>query len=152
MIPAIPLSYKLGALALALALAGAAGYVQGRKSLRGDLDALRASYAAAAAQAKGQAEERERMWTNAAQVAGEKYDARIKAGDDWAAAQLDRMRDAAATGERVRAATETAGGCPAPRGPTQAELLGASREIIELARDADQDRAALEACLAAWPR
>jgi len=148
----IPLTWIAGGTAVLVALAGVSGYVKGRSDVRALWEAERQGYRVAAAQAQAVAAERVRMWTRAITVAGAKYDERIKAGDSWAATQLDRMRDATATSDRVRAATETPAGCPATRGPRQADLLAASREIIELARDADQDRAGLIACLEAWPR
>ena len=148
----IPLPWKIGLVAAFLAVLAGSSWVAGRKSLRGEMDALRRSYELAAAQAAGREAERGRIWKQASIVAGEKYVEKITAGNTWADSQFKRMRDASATRDRVRDATAAPAGCPATRGPGQAELLAASRTVIEIARDANQDRAGLIACLEAWPR
>jgi hypothetical protein len=70
MLGLIPLPWKLGILALAVALAGVSGYVKGRNSLKADMAALRQGYEVASAQAAGREAERVRQWTGAVIVAG----------------------------------------------------------------------------------
>lgn len=148
----IPITWLAGGLALAVAVSGASGYVAGRKAVRGEMDALRQSYAIAAAQAAGREAERGRMWQQALTVAGDKFNERIEAGNGWTATREQRLRDAAATSERVYAATTVTPGCPAVNQPRLADVLAASREIVALARDADAVRAAALACISAWPQ
>lgn len=149
----IPLPYKLGILAFAVALAGVCGYVKGRSSLKSEMQALRQSYEVAAAQAAGREAERVRMWSGALIQAGRQYDERAKVADSSFDANLDRLRRAyAASGSRVQPAASVAGSCAEPSGPTAGELLKAGELVAGLVRDADRDRAALISCVQAWPR
>jgi hypothetical protein len=148
----IPFPYKLGALALAVALVATSGFVAGRKSLRGQMDALRQSYEIAAAQSAAREAERVRQWSNAVKVASEKYDERAKIADSSFDASLDRLRNAYSSVKGVRFAAAVAGECPGPSGPTGAELLGMGETLARLVREADRDRAALDACYRSWPR
>ena len=150
----IPLPWKLGFLALAIAASGASGYVLGRKHVRMAWDAQRAVDAAAEAKARGIYEERERMWTKATEVAGEKFNERIKIGDAWAARELGRLRASAGSSGRMPSApgiTETCAGAISG-GPGISELQRAGEAIVGLVQSADRDRAALVACVDAWPK
>ena len=148
----IPLPWKLGILALVLAAYGASAYVLGRKHVRQAWMAERASVAAEMARLEGQIEERERIWANAMKVAGEKYSERAAQADRNFGVGLDRLRRAYASRTRMPIPTPAPEGCPGPSGPTAADLLRAGETIAGLARDADRDRAALMACVEAWPR
>lgn len=152
MLSLIPWSYKLGALALVVALVGVSGYVKGRKDVRALWRAEVASYREAAAQAAGAARERERVWKQAMTVAGEKYDARAKVADGNFDTALDRLRNAYSSRDGIRQPAKPPGQCPEPSGPTAAELLRAGEDLAGILRDADRDRAALMACVGAWPR
>lgn len=152
MINLIPLPYKLlalGVLAIALFVTG---FVAGIKWERPKRDALEQGYKAAAAQAAGREAERIRMWQQAMKVAGEKFNARREQADRSHDAYLDRLRDAYTRSERVRASSPAPEVCARPGGPTAADLLRQGEAIAAIARDADRDRAALMACVEAWPR
>lgn len=147
----IPATWIAGGVAVAVGLAGVSGYVAGRKALRGEMDALRRSYEIAAAQASAREAERIRMWSQAITVAGAKYEERAQVADRSFNGSLDRLRDAYASRDRMRPAAPAPAGCPAPSGPAAADLLRAGEAIAGIARDADRDRAALIACVQAWP-
>jgi hypothetical protein len=148
----IPWPYRIGIAAALVGILCVSSYVAGRKSLRGQMDALRQGYEIAAAQAAGREAERVRQWTNAVKVASEKYDERAKIADSSFDASLDRLRNAYSSVKGVRFAAPVAGECPGPSGPTRAELLGMGETLARLVREADRDRAALASCVAAWPR
>jgi len=149
----IPLPWKLGIVAVAVALVGVSGYVKGRNSLKADMQALRQGYEVASAQAAGREAERVRVWTNAAVVAGEKFNERAKVADASFDSNLDRLRRAYNShSARLRPPASAAGSCPEPSGPTAGELLKAGEMVAGLVREADRDRAALMACVSAWPR
>ncbi len=152
MIGLIPWPYRIGIAAALVGILCVSSYVAGRKSLRGQMDALRQGYEIAAAQAAGREAERVRQWTNAVKVASEKYDERAKIADSSFDASLDRLRNAYSSVKGVRFAAPVAGECPGPSGPTRAELLGMGETLARLVREADRDRAALASCVAAWPR
>lgn len=148
----IPLPYKLGALALLVALVGVSGYVKGRKDVRALWNAEKRSYELALAQAVGARQERERMWREAITVAGAKYDERAKMADRSFDSSLDRLRSAYASSARLRLPAVAAGQCDRAGEPTAADVLRAGEEFAAILRDADRDRAALATCVAAWPR
>jgi hypothetical protein len=146
------LPYKLlAALILALVLL-IAGFIAGIKWEKPKRIALEQGYQVAAAQTAGR--EAERVRQAAARIAHEqeKADARIAQADRSFDAYLGRLRDAYSRSDRVRAATPAPEGCPAPSGPTAADILREGEKLAGIVRDADRDRAALEACVAAWPR
>lgn len=147
-----PWMWKLGAVALAVAFWSWWMYDAGRDSKQAALDALKQSYELAAAQAAGARKAREQMWQEAITTAGAKYDERAKVADAGFDANLDRLRNAYASGARLRIPASVAGGCPESGGPTAAELLRAGQELAGILRDADRDAAALRACVSAWPR
>lgn len=148
----IPLPYKLGALALLVALVGVSGYVKGRKDVRALWNAEKRSYELALAQAVGARQERERMWREAITVAGAKYDERAKMADQSFDASLDRLRSAYASSARLRLTPKDAGSCDRTGEPTARELLAAGETLAAIVRDADRTAAALASCVAAWPR
>lgn len=148
----IPLPWLAGGLALAVAVSGVSGYVSGRKSLRDQMTALERSYAVAAAQAAGREAERGRLWKQAVILSAEKYDASLKINSGRARTELERLRDSAATRDRVRTATETTGSAPAACGATRAELLRFGEAVVGLAEQAATADAGLRACVGAWPR
>lgn len=148
----IPLPYKLGALALLVALVGVSGYVKGRKDVRALWNAEKRSYELALAQAVGARQERERMWREAITVAGAKYDERAKMADQSFDASLDRLRNAYNSSARLRLPAAAAGSCPESSGPTAGELLKAGELVAGMVRDADRDRAALISCVQSYPR
>jgi hypothetical protein len=152
MIGLIPLPYRIGIAAALVGILCVSSYVAGRKSLRGQLDALRQSYEIAAAQAAGREAERVRQWSNAVKVASEKYDERAKIADSSFDASLDRLRNAYSSVKGVRLAAPVAGECPGPSGPTRAELLGMGETLARLVREADRADAALRACVSAYPK
>ena len=152
MLGLVPLPYKLGAIAVVVALVGVSGYVRGRKDVRALWNAERQSYQVALAQAVGARQERERMWREAMTTAGRLYDDRAKVADQSFDASLDRLRSAYASSARLRLPAAAAGSCPEPSGPTAADVLRAGEELAAILRDADRDRAALTACVAAYPR
>ena len=151
---ATPTLIKYGVIALAVLTLTVSSYVMGRKHVRAAWDAERAANALVAAQAAAVAEERERVWTNAAVVAGEKYAqqiTQIQASGARARAELNRMRESSG-GSRVPGTTEAAASCSRAGGATRDELLGYGATVIELAEAADRARAGLMACLESWPR
>ena len=152
MIGLIPLPYRIGIAAALVGILCVSSYVAGRKAVRGQLDALRQSYEIAAAQSAAREAERVRQWTNAVKVASEKYDERAKIADASFDSSLDRLRNAYASVKGVRLAAPAAGECPGPSGPTGADLLGMGETLARLVREADRDRAALMACVQAYPR
>ena len=153
MIGLIPLPYRIGLLALAVALVAVSGYVKGRNSLKADMQALRQGYEIAAAQAAGREAERSRMWRKAAKVAGEKFDERSKMADSSFDANLDRLRSAyASSSNRVQPAASVAGSCPEPSGISARDVLKQGEELAAILRDADRTALALQACVAAFPR
>ncbi len=151
MIP-IPLPWKLGLLAIVVALAGVSGYVKGRKDVQALWNAERQSYEVALAQAVGARQERERMWREAMTVAGRQYDERAKMADQSFDTSLDRLRSAYASSARLRLPAAASGQCDRAGEPTAADVLRAGEELAAILRDADRDRAALATCVAAWPR
>jgi hypothetical protein len=151
MLGLVPLPYKLGALALAVALAATSGFVAGRKSLRGQLDALRQSYEVAAAQAAGARKERERADEARITEAKEKLS---HANKTVAAVRDDATRSLRERGESARlriAASPAARDCPVS-GPGYEELLRKGEELEELVSAAARIGNALNACLSSWPR
>jgi hypothetical protein len=152
MLGLVPLPYRIGIAAALVGILCVSSYVAGRKSLRGQLDALRQSYEIAAAQAAGRESERVRQWSNAVKVASEKYDERAKIADSSFDASLDRLRNAYSSVKGVRLAAPVAGECPGPSGPTRAELLGMGETLARLVREADRADAALRACVSAYPK
>jgi hypothetical protein len=152
MLGLVPLPYRIGIAAALVGILCLSSYVAGRKSLRGQLDALRQSYEVAAAQAAGREAERVRQWSNAVKVASEKYDERAKIADSSFDASLDRLRNAYSSVKGVRLAAPVAGECPGPSGPTRAELLGMGETLARLVREADRADAALRACVSAYPK
>jgi hypothetical protein len=148
----IPLPYRIGIAAALVGILCLSSYVAGRKSLRGQMDALRQSYEVAAAQAAGREAERVRQWTNAITVAGEKYAERAKMADASFDSSLDRLRNAFNSVKGVRLAAPVAGECPGPSGPTAGDILKQGEQLAAILRDADLTAAALKSCVAAWPR
>ncbi len=149
-----PALIKYGVIAAVVAALCLVSYVTGRKHVREAWDAERAANTLVAAQAAAVAEERERVWTNAAVVAGEKYAqqiTQIQASSARARAELNRMRDSSGA-SRVPGATEAAASCSRAGGATRDELLGFGETVVGLAEAADRARAGLIACLEAWPR
>lgn len=151
-LPGIPWYWKLGAVALAGLALYAWAYLDGRDSKQSELDALERSHAEAFARASGAARERERINNEAMAVAGRKWDEHAKIAGGKFDTALDRLRRAYASRDGVPRNPETAGQCPEPSGPAAAELLRQGETIAGIARDADLDRAALMACVSAWPR
>lgn len=152
MMSLIPLPWKLAGLALLIAVCSVSGYVLGRKHVRQAWDADRAAVTAEMSRLKGKQEERERMWTEAMKVAGEKWNARTEKADRDFDSYLSRLRDAYARSDRVRSASTPAQACPADSIGTKAELLREAEALVGAIRDADRDRAGLEAAVSAWPR
>jgi hypothetical protein len=144
--------YKAAAILAIVAALALVGYVKGRGDVRALWDAERAGYRAAAAQAAIREAETAKRWRVQVDEAQRAYDGELRTierrNDDY----LDRLRDALARSDRVRA------GAPAPAGgegagrATAAELFGKGEELARLVREADRDRAALIACVGAWPR
>ena len=148
----IPLPYKIGAIALAVALVGVSGYVKGRNSLKADMAALRQSYEVAAAQAAGREAEKSRMWANAAKVAGEKFSERAKVADASFDSNLDRLRRAyASSGSRVQPAASAAGSCDETGRISAGDILKQGEALAAILRDADRAQSALKSCVAAFP-
>src|SRR5688572_2065645 len=136
MLSVIPLPWKLYILAAVIALSSASAYVLGRKHVREQWNAANAAAAVLAAKKQGEAEATERMWANAAKVAGDKYDERIKAADTRADANRLSLRDAYANRNAVPERAATPPGCPGPSGPSAAELLAKGEELAGLVQDA----------------
>ena len=147
----IPGRYKLAIVCAMVAAVALWAYFEGRESKQGELDALRQSYEVAYAQAAGARQARERIWEQAIAVAGEKYDERAKIADQSFDASLDRLRDAYASSARLRLTPKATGSCAEPSGPAAADVLRAGEQLAAILRDADRDRAALMACVGAWP-
>jgi hypothetical protein len=153
MIGLIPLPWRIGLLALAVALVAVSGYVKGRNSLKADMQALKQGYEIAAAQAAGREAERSRMWQQAAKVAGEKFDERAKMADSSFNSSIDRLRSAyASSSNRVQPAAAVAGECQAAGGISAGDVLKQGEELAAILRDADRTALALQACVAAFPR
>lgn len=153
-LPAIPFMWKLGGLALLVALVAASSYVAGRKAVRAEMQALKLSYEVAAAQAAGREAERGRQMKADVHKAGERYVEQIKVGDSWLATERGvniRLRDSIARSDRVRAGSPAPAGCPDVSQRAKAELLGAREAIAELAESANRDRLGFEACISSWP-
>lgn len=148
----IPIPWLAGGLALAVAVSGVSGFVAGIKWEKPKRIALEASYKTAAAQAAGREAERGRLWKQAVILSAEKYDASLKINSGRARTELERLRDSAATRDRVRTATETTGNTPATCGATRAELLRFGEAVVGLAEQAATADAGLRACVGAWPR
>lgn len=151
-LPFIPLPYKLAAVGIAIALSGTFGYFKGRAHMLERWNAANAAAAVEQARRQGEQDERERMWQDAMQTAGAKYDERAKIADSSFDASLDRLRNAYSSSARLRQPAEAAGSCPEASGPTAAELLEHGETLARLVREADRDRAALMACVQAYPR
>lgn len=152
MLSLIPLPYRIAILAAVVAALCASSYVLGRKHVRAQFDAYKQAQAVEAALVKGEQEQRERMWTQAMTEAGRLYDERHKQADASFDASLDRLRSAYASTRGVRLAPGSAALCPETGRATAADLLRAGEALAGIARDADQDRAALVSCVGAWPR
>lgn len=151
----IPIPYQLlirfglPALIAVMLLVGA--YSMGRKHVREAWDLERQAQRAELEHAKGIQQERERMWSKAMTTAGVKYDERATIADQSFDASVERLRRAYETRPRVREPAGATGQCPSPSGPTAADVLGAGEALAAIVRDADRDRAALDACVRAWP-
>ena len=153
MLSLLPLPWRIGLLALAVALVAVSGYVNGRNSLKADMQALRQGYEIAAAQAAGREAERSRMWQQAAIQAGRQYDERAKMADSSFDRNLDRLRSAyASSSGRVQPAASVAGECQAAGGISAGDVLKQGEELAAILRDADRTQSALAACIAAFPR
>lgn len=151
-LPVIPLPYKLGALAIALAVSHAFVYFKGRSHMLERWNAANAAAAVEQAKRQGEQDEKERMWETAMKTAGAKYDERAKIADSSFDTSLDRLRNAYSSSARLRQPAQAAGSCPEASGPTAADVLRTGEALAGILRDADLDRAALMACVTAWPR
>jgi hypothetical protein len=149
-----PFLLKVGAVGVVAVTLFVTGCVEGRKQVRVLWDAERASYAVAAAQATARHKETERIWVEYTRGAEVAYGQNMLVTTTRANTERQRLRDAAATRERVVSATTVApGGCSeCPRCATKSELLGLGEGIVDLAQSADSERAGLIACAQAWPR
>jgi len=151
MLALVPLPYRIGIAAALVGILCVSSYVAGRKSLRGQMDALRQSYEVAAAQAAGARKERERADEARITEAKEKLS---HANKTVAAVRDDATRSLRERGESARlriAASPAARDCPVS-GPGYEELLRKGEELEELVSAGARLSNSLAACLASFPR
>lgn len=128
------------------------GYFKGRADEGVSWKIEKHGYEVAAGQAARREKETSDRWIKAVKLSGERYRAALKTYDGVYNNQLARLHKSAADAERLREASGAGSGDSETSGPSAAELLRAGEELIELARDADKDRAALIACTQGWPK
>lgn len=129
-------------------------YLTGRKHVRVQWEAERQAYRIAAAQVAAASEERERGLKQIAQRTEENLNEELKVRDARHATELSGLRNAInARRSRVSNDTTASAKCETASSTvvTLDELQRASEALVGIVTQADRERAALMACVAAWP-
>ena len=141
-----------------VAIAGAlftSGCQYGQSDSEAKLAALQAGYEEAFKQARANARKEELRFTEAVVRENARNEKAYADNISIYDAKLERLRRAANSAGRggsVPRTPITTAYCLGASGPTREELLGYGTTVAGILREATADRAALESCIAAWPR
>jgi hypothetical protein len=133
------------------------GCMHGKQGAEQKLAVVEASFRTAARLAAEQARVEEKHEKAIVERENSRNEKAIVANAATYVVELERLRKSAADpGRGPRSVPEPAaapGDCPrASSAPASAELLGHGETLARILQSAVADRAALEACIAAWPR